>query len=110
MRPQSLEDAKELAIEYLPPSPSSLLPYFLLEAYHPTLYGGTGHVTDWTMAATIAAQYPIMLAGSLTPANVVEAIRAVNPWGVDVSSGVEAEKGKKDHEKVKQFVNNVRSV
>ena len=110
LRPQSLEDAKELAIEYLPPSPSSLLPYFLLEAYHPTLYGGTGHVTDWTMAATIAAQYPIMLAGSLTPANVVEAIRAVNPWGVDVSSGVEVEKGKKDHEKVKQFVNNVRSV
>lgn len=116
LRPQSLQDAEKLTQQYLPPTSSntecshSLLPYFLLDAYHPTLYGGTGHVTDWTMAATIAAKYPIMLAGSLTPNNVADAIQAVNPWVVDVSSGVEAEKGKKDHEKVKRFIHNVRSV
>jgi len=109
LRPQSLQDAEKLAKEYHPPTPYSLLPYFLLDAYHPTLYGGTGHVTDWTMAATIAAKYPIMLAGSLTPDNVADAIGAVKPWGVDVSSGVEATKGKKDHEKVKAFVEVVKS-
>lgn len=109
LRPQSLKDAGKLTKEYHPPTPYSLLPYFLLDAYHPTLYGGTGHVTDWTMAATMAAKYPIMLAGSLTPDNVVDAILAVNPWGVDVSSGVEATKGKKDHEKVKAFVRAVKN-
>ena len=65
-------------------------------------------MTNWTMAATIAEKYPMMLAGSLTPANVVNAICAVKPWGVDVSSGVEAAKGKKDHEKVKAFVRAVK--
>jgi phosphoribosylanthranilate isomerase len=49
-----------------------------------------------------------MLAGSLTPTNVAEAIQAVKPWGVDVSSGVEAEKGKKDHEKLRAFVEAVK--
>jgi phosphoribosylanthranilate isomerase len=114
LRPQSQEEAGSLIQKYLPtsppPTPYSLLPYFLIDAYHPTLYGGTGHVTDWTMAANIAQQYPIMLAGSLTPANVAEAIEAVKPWGVDVSSGVEAEKGRKDHEKVRRFVKVVRDV
>jgi phosphoribosylanthranilate isomerase len=83
---------------------SPQLPVFLLDAYHPTLYGGTGHVTDWTMAATLARQYRIMLAGSLTPENVAEAINSVQPWGVDVSSGVERKKGRKDHGKVREFV------
>jgi phosphoribosylanthranilate isomerase len=86
------------------------LPTLLLDAYHPTLYGGTGHVTDWAMAASIAQRYPIMLAGSLTPENVAEAVRVVRPWGVDVSSGVEREKGKKDHEKVRAFVEAVKNV
>jgi phosphoribosylanthranilate isomerase len=119
IRPQSLEEAERLVQKYLPaslPTPSnakrspSLLPYFLLDAYHPTLYGGTGCVTDWTMAANIARRYPIMLAGSLTPTNVAEAIQTVKPWGVDVSSGVEAEQGRKDHEEVRQFVKAVKNV
>jgi phosphoribosylanthranilate isomerase len=119
IRPQSLEEAERLIQKYLPASsltPSnanrshSLPPYFLLDAYHPTLYGGTGHVTDWTMAANIARRYPIMLAGSLTPTNVAEAIQAVKPWGVDVSSGVEVEKGRKDHEKVREFVKAAKGV
>jgi phosphoribosylanthranilate isomerase len=51
-----------------------------------------------------------MLAGSLTPTNVAEAIRTVKPWGVDVSSGVEVEKGRKDHEKVRAFVGVIRDL
>jgi phosphoribosylanthranilate isomerase len=112
LRPQSQEEADALIQQYLPSETISysLLPDFLIDAYHPTLYGGTGHVTDWTMAANIARQHSIMLAGSLTPANVAKAIQAVRPWGVDVSSGVEATKGKKDHVEVRAFVKAVRGV
>jgi len=109
LRPQSAEEAGVSIKKYLPCSPAPLLPCFLLDAYHPNLYGGTGHVTDWEMAASIARRYPIMLAGSLTPENVGEAVQVVQPWGVDVSSGVEREKGKKDHNKVRAFVEAVRA-
>lgn len=116
LRPQSLEEAEASIKKYLPYSdaplpPYSLLrtPYFLFDAYHPNLYGGTGHVADWGMAASIARRYPIMLAGSLTPENVAEAVQIVQPWGVDVSSGVEREKGRKDHNKVRTFVKAVRA-
>ncbi|MBE7469591.1 MAG: N-(5'-phosphoribosyl)anthranilate isomerase [Anaerolineae bacterium] len=114
LRPQSPEEAETLIQYYQPPNlltfqPSNL-PLLLLDAYHPNLYGGTGHVTDWEMAASIARRYPIMLAGSLTPENVIEAIRVVQPWGVDVSSGVERQKGRKDHEKVRALVEAVRNV
>ena len=111
LRPKSAEVAHDLVMQYAPeawPSfshrQSVYLPALLIDAYHPTLYGGTGQVTDWTMAATIARSYPILLAGSLTPANVTEAMRAVRPWGVDVSSGVEMGPGKKDHAKVCEFI------
>ena len=87
MRPQSQTEADRLIDAYLPTTLATVPPFFLFDAYHPTLYGGTGRVTDWTMAAKIAQNYPIMLAGSLTATNVGEAIRAVRPWGVDVSSG-----------------------
>jgi phosphoribosylanthranilate isomerase len=118
LRPKSKGEAEDLVKKYtqLPIAQSPIsnllspLPHLLLDAYHPTLYGGTGHVTDWTMAANVARQHSIMLAGSLTPENVAEAIQAVKPWGVDVSSGVEAEKGKKDHDKVRAFVEAAKSV
>jgi phosphoribosylanthranilate isomerase len=117
IRPQSQEEAEGLLEKYLPcsltPNPESvegLLPCLLLDAYHPHLYGGTGQVTDWALAASIARRYPIMLAGSLTPANVAEAIGIVQPWGVDVSSGVEKEKGRKDHQKVREFIEAVKEV
>jgi phosphoribosylanthranilate isomerase len=61
------------------------------------------------MATDIARRYPIMLAGSLTPTNVGEAVRQVQPWGVDVSSGVEREKGRKDHQKVRDFIKAVQA-
>jgi len=113
LRPKSREEV-ETAIENYQLSiindQSPNLPACLLDAYHPTLYGGTGHVTDWSMAANIARQYSIMLAGSLTPDNVAEAIDAVCPWGVDVSSGVEKEKGKKDHKKIREFIKTAKRV
>lgn len=114
LRPQSAAEAAELVQKYQPKatlsSQADRLPLFFLEAYHPTLYGGTGHSADWGLAATLARQYPTMLAGGLTPDNVQEAIQASQPWGVDVSSGVEAQKGKKDHGKVKAFVEGVKNV
>jgi phosphoribosylanthranilate isomerase len=76
----------------------------LLDACVPGQFGGTGQQCDWTEAAFIAAQYRVILAGGLNPENVVEAVRQVHPYGVDVSSGVEMRPGQKDPEKVAQFI------
>ena len=64
---------------------------------------------DWTRAAAIAREWPVVLAGGLTPANVREAITAVRPVGVDVSSGVEASPGVKDFDKVARFLEQARN-
>jgi phosphoribosylanthranilate isomerase len=79
-------------------------PSLLVDAHVPDYYGGTGRTADWEQARGLAARYPIFLAGGLTPANVSAAIAAVNPWGVDVASGVESAPGRKDHAKVRAFV------
>ena len=76
----------------------------LLDAYVPNQFGGTGQRCDWSQAATLAAQHRVILAGGLNPENVAEAVRQVHPYGVDVSSGVEAKPGQKDPEKVAQFI------
>lgn len=77
------------------------------------LYEGTnsgrGEKVDWTGAASIARLGRMILAGGLNPDNVVTAIHTARPWGVDVSSGVEARSGYKDHELIKQFVGAVRA-
>jgi phosphoribosylanthranilate isomerase len=70
--------------------------------------GGTGSAVDWTRAAGIAKTRKVVLAGGLTPDNVATAIHAVQPFGVDVSSGVEAAPGVKDLDKVTQFISNAR--
>jgi len=80
---------------------------FLVDTKHPTLKGGTGTVCDWTAVASIAREYPVILAGGLNSLNVEEAIKRVRPLGVDVSSGVEAEPGIKDATEVKRFVKEV---
>ena len=66
--------------------------------------GGSGRTWDWRLAAQRHSQVPVLLAGGLTPENVGEAIAAVRPWGVDVASGVEAEPGIKDPDKVEAFM------
>jgi phosphoribosylanthranilate isomerase len=79
----------------------------MLDAYHPNLYGGSGHQADWALAATVAQSTPrLLLAGGLTAANVQSAIATVKPWGVDVASGVEASPGRKDHDQVRSFIVN----
>jgi len=79
----------------------------LLDAFVPGMHGGTGIKADWS-AIPGSLPLPVILAGGLTPANVGEAIRAVRPWAVDVSSGVEREKGVKDHDKMVAFIRGVR--
>jgi phosphoribosylanthranilate isomerase len=69
----------------------------LIDAHDPDQRGGTGRTVDWSAAAAIAARRPVLLAGGLKPANVADAIRAVRPFGIDVSSGVESAPGVKDH-------------
>jgi len=76
---------------------------FLLDAPTPG-YGGSGTTCDWPLAAEVARELPIVLAGGLTPENVAEAVRAVRPWAVDVASGVESAPGVKDEARMRLFV------
>jgi phosphoribosylanthranilate isomerase len=86
-------------------TPSPLPPRIVFEG--PT--SGIGEVADWGRAAELARQTEVILAGGLTPQNVAEAIHAVRPFGVDVSSGVESEPGVKDPAKIAQFVQAARA-
>lgn len=82
---------------------------FLLDAKDDALFGGTGKSFDWRLAQNIQSFCPIILAGGLRPDNVREAIRIVQPYAVDVCSGVESKPGKKDPGKLKEFMNEVRN-
>ncbi len=72
-------------------------------------YGGTGKTVDWNIAARLAGKNKIMLAGGLNPENAVEAVRIVRPAGVDAASGVESKPGKKDHAKLRFFIELVKN-
>ena len=85
------------------------VPAFIVDAFDAQRFGGTGSRADWDIAAQIAREFPILLAGGLSVDNVAGAIRAVQPWGVDVSSGVECAPGLKDHDKVRQFIQKAKS-
>ena len=71
---------------------------------------GAGEQADWNIASSLATKTRLMLAGGLTPQNVVTAIEQVRPWGVDVSSGVERSRGVKDPDKIAAFINAVREL
>ncbi len=109
-----VEDLRELKI----PAPVKVLPVVRFGRKTPNpLPGrmvfegpssGIGEVADWGRAAELARQTQVILAGGLSAANLTEAIQAVRPFGVDVSSGVEAEPGVKDPEKIAEFVRMAR--
>ena len=80
---------------------------FLLDSNVRFKYGGTGRKFDWNLAQPVAEQFTTIIAGGLNPGNVAEAIRAISPWGVDVSSGVET-RGVKDMAKVRKFIKAAR--
>ena len=81
---------------------------FLLDSYKDGERGGTGTTFDWHLAVVAKTFGKVILAGGLTPENVVEAVKLVQPYGVDVAGGVEKGKGIKDHAKMKKFITEVR--
>jgi phosphoribosylanthranilate isomerase len=81
---------------------------FLLDGARAGQFGGTGANADWNVARRAAAGHRIILAGGLTPENIGAAIRSVQPYAVDVASGIEAKPGKKDHARLKKFIEEVR--
>lgn len=94
--------------------PASLSRYsaadaILLDGFARGLHGGTGRTLDWSLARAAGRHARIILAGGLTPENIAEAIRAAEPYAVDVASGVEARPGRKDHAKLRALFAAVES-
>ena len=99
---------KETAIEELKSFDAVLLDSFIKGQY-----GGTGKIHDWNLSKQIkeaVAPLPLILAGGLKPENVQKAVRTVQPYAVDVATGVELRPGIKDYEKVQAFVENAKEI
>ncbi|TGL56100.1 phosphoribosylanthranilate isomerase [Leptospira kemamanensis] len=79
----------------------------ILDSFQKGLGGGSGHVFPWEYVTNV--QRPFLLAGGITPSNVQLALKTLHPYGIDVASGVETD-GKKDPNKIKELVNNVRNI
>lgn len=82
----------------------------LLDAHDPVRLGGTGRTIDWTVAARVARARRVILSGGLRPENVRDAVAAVRPYGVDVSSGVETAPGRKDPARLRALFDAIRQV
>jgi phosphoribosylanthranilate isomerase len=82
----------------------------LLDVHDPASRGGTGRRVDWRAASTAARQRRTLLAGGLTPENVAKAVAEVQPFGIDVSSGVERSPGVKDHARIRAFFEAVHAI
>jgi len=92
---------------------SKIFDAVLLDSFANGKYGGTGIVHDWELSKRVKQVIhpkPLILAGGLNPENVAEAVRAVQPYAVDVSSGVELQPGIKDNRKMVDFVKNAKDV
>jgi phosphoribosylanthranilate isomerase len=101
--------ARRMGLDVIRPVPSGAIPddvapndLLLVDTPDDDLPGGTGRVFDWGMAESI--DRPFLLAGGLTPGNVADAIRRVDPFGVDASSGLESSPGVKDPDLIRRFV------
>ena len=107
LSPKMEQGVTPAVLQAVIPEPSVLL----ADSFDPQTIGGTGSVGNWEAAAQMKQTLgkPLMLAGGLNPDNVAEAIETVQPWGVDVSSGVEKVPGVKNLRKVKKFIAAVRS-
>jgi phosphoribosylanthranilate isomerase len=81
----------------------------LLDTQKRGLYGGTGETFDWSAAIEAKAYSRVILAGGLNPDNVCQAVETVRPYAIDVSSGVEATPGKKDHQKLRQLFQRIQA-
>ena len=103
LRVRQASDVVALCLRF----PSALA--VLLDSYKPGVPGGTGETFDWSLVPATPPK-PIILAGGLDPENVNHAIDGVHPFALDVSGGVEAAKGIKDHGKITKFVNEVYRV
>ncbi|MEZ4319283.1 MAG: phosphoribosylanthranilate isomerase [Myxococcota bacterium] len=103
---RSVADGPDLEARLGPPNVGTILSGSLRGCVliDSTAAGGSGRVGDWDRIESAAAGHPFVLAGGLTPDNVAEAIRAVRPIGVDVSSGVESAPGVKDPARIEAFV------
>ncbi|WP_460595184.1 phosphoribosylanthranilate isomerase [Geomonas sp. Red276] len=97
-------------MESLATMPDYRVAGFVLDAYSPNAYGGTGDRFDWECAVAAKSHGPIVLAGGLEPENVASAVAQVAPYGVDVSSGVELSPGVKDPEKVRSFIRRAKGL
>jgi phosphoribosylanthranilate isomerase len=94
-------------------APSKVFNAVLLDSLANGQYGGTGIPHDWELSKLIKRiidPKPLILAGGLNPENVAEAVRVVQPYAVDVSSGVELEPGIKDNQKIIEFVKNAKDI
>ncbi len=111
IRPMNEAQALDDTAYYSPYFPTNEhFPSLLLDAYHPQLYGGTGEQASTAVALAVKAQVPrLMLAGGLTAENVAERVSQIQPWGVDVASGVESAPGVKDVAKMWAFIEAARS-
>lgn len=83
---------------------------YLLDAWVANAHGGTGMTFDWRLAEAAKEHGPLVLAGGLNPDNVADAVEKVRPYAVDVSSGVESEPGRKDHAKVREFIQRAKGL
>jgi phosphoribosylanthranilate isomerase len=106
LSPKMEERVTPAVLQAVTPEPSVLL----ADAFDPQSIGGTGVLGNWDAAVQMKQTLgkPLLLAGGLNPDNVADAIKSVQPWGVDVSSGVEKEPGVKNIRKVKKFIAAVR--